>query len=65
MILNLPLPFRFRREKEAYNQMLRHEADHMRARGAHARVGTLYSSTLINYDMYELLSKRVVEMAGY
>lgn len=52
IILNLPLPFRFRREKEAYNQMLRHEADHMRARGAHARVGTLYSSTLINYDTF-------------
>ena len=66
--LKLPLLFRFRREKEAYNQMLRHEADHMRARGAHARVGTLHGYTLINHytlNMYELLNKRAVEMAGY
>ena len=27
-----------RREKEAYDKMLRHEADHMKARGPHARV---------------------------
>ena len=27
-----------RREKEAYDRMLRHEADHMKARGPHARV---------------------------
>lgn len=35
-----PLKFLFRREKEAYNRMLRQEADHMRARGPQARVGT-------------------------
>ena len=56
---------RFRREKETYNKMLRHEADHMRARGAQARVGTLCSGTLIIGSLYGFMIKRVVKMAGY
>ena len=32
-----------RREKEAYDRMLRHEADHMKARGPHARVSITFA----------------------
>ena len=35
--------FFFRRERHAYNQMLRKEADFMRARGPQARVSLAYT----------------------
>ena len=38
LIVRVNYTFCTRREKEAYDRMLRHEADHMKARGPHARV---------------------------
>ena len=38
-----------RREKEAYDRMLRHEADHMKARGPHARVSI--TCAVLNYQL--------------
>ena len=38
LTLRVNYTFCTRREKEAYDRMLRHEADHMKARGPHARV---------------------------